>query len=94
MKIQVDLDPKDVWRIQEQAERRGMTPGAVLREEFSRRRYGQDFRDTIRARVIAGMCDADIATEMVWPTVGTVAAVRRGLGLAANKRYQKGKQES
>ena len=89
MKIQVDLDPRDVWRIQEQAERRGVTPGQVLRDELFRQRHGRDFREAVRSRVVAGMCDADIASELVWPTVGTVASVRRSLRLPANRRYRR-----
>jgi hypothetical protein len=89
MRIQVDLDAKDVWRIQETAERRGITPGQVLRDELLRQRHGRDFREAVRSRVIAGMCDADIASELVWPTVGTVAQVRRSHGLKANPRYRR-----
>jgi hypothetical protein len=89
VKIQVDLDPRDVWRIQETAERRGITPGQVLRDELLRQRHGRDFREAVRSRVIAGMCDADIASEFVWPTVGTIAQIRRSHGLPANHRYQK-----
>jgi hypothetical protein len=89
MKIMVDLDPKDVWRIQEMAERRGVTPGEVMRDEMTRTRHGRDFLDAVRARVKTGMCDADIAADLVWPTVGTVAAARRGMGLPANRRYRR-----
>jgi hypothetical protein len=89
MRIQVDLDPRDVWRIQETAERRGITPGQVLRDELLRQRHGRDYREAVRSRVIAGMCDADIASELGWPTVGTIAATRRSLGLKANPRYRR-----
>ena len=85
----VDLDPRDVWRIQESAERRGIKPGDVLREELERRRHGRDYREAVRSRVIAGMCDADIAAELGWPTVATIATTRRSLGLPANPRYRR-----
>jgi hypothetical protein len=89
VKIQVDLDARDVWRIQETAERRGITPGQVLRDELARQRHGRDYREAVRSRVTAGMCDADIATELGWPTVGTIANTRRSLGLKANPRYRR-----
>jgi hypothetical protein len=89
MRVTVDLDPKDVWRIQETAQRRGITPGQVLRDELARQRHGRDYREAVRSRVIAGMCDADIATELGWPTVGTIAQTRRSLGLKANPRYRR-----
>ena len=88
MKIQVDLDPRDVWRIQEAAQKRGVPPGVVLRDELARRRHGRETREAIRERVKAGLCDADIAGEFrMLP--GTVAAMRRGMGLPANKRYRR-----
>jgi hypothetical protein len=85
----VDLDPRDVWRIQEQAERQGITPGEVLRDELTRQRRGRDLPEIVRNRVQAGMCDADIATELGWPTVATIAHTRRTLGLPANPRYRR-----
>ena len=89
MRIMVDLDPKDVWRIQEAAERRGVTPGEILRDELTRQRRGRDLKDAVKQRVTAGMCDADIATELGWPTVATIAHTRRQLGLKANPRYRR-----
>lgn len=88
MKILVDLDPRDVWRIQERAERAGVTPGDVLRDDLARRRHGRELRDAVKERVKAGMCDADIGIELGLP-VGRVAEIRRGHGLAANKRYRR-----
>ena len=88
MKIMVDMDPRDVWRIQEKAERAGVTPGDVLRAELEPRRGVLELRDRVRARVLAGMCDADIAAELRLVNQ-TVAAIRRGQGLRANPRYRK-----
>lgn len=87
MKIQVDLEPRDVWRIQEKAERLGITPGEVLRGELAETKRGRDARDVIRQSVADGLCDADIAAELR-ATVGHVASVRRSLGLPANHRYR------
>ena len=87
MRIQVDLDPRDVWRIQETAERTGRTPGEVLRDELARKRDTLQYRDRVRSRVLAGMCDADIAAELGRPP-GEIARVRRGEGLPANHRYR------
>lgn len=88
MRIMVDLDPKDVWRIQERAEKLGVRPGDVLRDELATRRAGRDLRDAIGERVKAGMCDADIAAEFRM-TPAAVKYQRRGLGLPANRRYQR-----
>jgi hypothetical protein len=88
MRVTVDMDPRDVWRLQERAEREGVTPGEVLRDELAPRRSALEFHDRVRARVRAGMCDADIAEEL-GRAPGTIAEVRRGLGLKANRRYQK-----
>lgn len=85
MKIVVDLDPKDVWRIQQKAERLNLSPGAVLRDELSQRRRGEELRSTVRELVVAGWCDADIA-ERIGTTNAAIAEVRRRLQLPANKR--------
>ena len=92
MKIVVDMDPKDVWRIQEKAERLGVTPGEVLREELAVRRGGMLLRDRVRARVLAGMTDADIGIELGFP-VGSIAQIRRGEGLPPNRNYRGGNKE-
>ena len=88
MKIQLDLDPRDVWKLQEAAERAGITPGQVLRNILTTRRNTLEYRDRVRSRVLAGMCDADIAAEMD-RTPGEIARVRRGEGLPANPRYRR-----
>ena len=88
MKIMVDLDPRDVWRIQERAEREGITPGQVLRNGLAQKRSTLERRNRIRARVLAGMCDADIAKELD-TTNQHVAAIRRSEGLPANRRNQR-----
>ncbi|WP_424448864.1 hypothetical protein [Microbacterium arborescens] len=64
MRVTVDLDPRDVWRIEETAQRRGITPGEVLRAELSTRRSHLERNDRIRARVLAGMTDKQIADEL------------------------------
>ena len=88
MKVQIDLDPRDVWRIQARAEAEGRSPGAVLREELAQKRSVIERRQRVRAMVLAGMCDADIAAELN-ETNQTIAAIRRGEGLPANRRYGK-----
>lgn len=88
MKVTVDLDPRDIWHIQQQAESRGITPGAVLREQLATRRNNLELRDRIRSRVLAGLCDADIAAELN-QTPRRIAETRRNLGLPANPRYRK-----
>lgn len=89
MKVTWEMDPKDVWYFEERAERAGITPGALIRQELGRRRHGRDLVDAVRERVKAGMSDADIGDELGY-VVGTIAAVRRRLGLPANRRYKKG----
>ncbi|WP_147424053.1 hypothetical protein [Microbacterium sp. AG1240] len=85
MKITVDLDPKLVWQIQSEAARRDLTPGAVLRERLVSSRNTLELENRIRSRVMSGMCDADIAADLRL-VVGTIAAVRRRLGLRPNRR--------
>ncbi len=86
MKVMVDLDPRDVWQIQARAEATGRTPGQVLREQLDRGRVTATRNVMVRGLVLAGMCDADIARELD-TTNQTVAAIRRGEGLPANRRY-------
>ena len=86
VKVMVDLDPRDVWMIQARAEATGRTPGHVLREQLDRGRVTATRNVMVRGLVLAGMCDADIARELD-TTNQTVAAIRRGEGLPANRRY-------
>jgi hypothetical protein len=86
MKVTVDLDPRDVWRIQEKAEQLGVRPGDVLRDEITLQRRSRDMREKVRELVKAGLCDADIAARLHYSN-GWVADTRRGLGLPANRRY-------
>lgn len=86
MKVVIDLDPRDVWRIQDKAERTNRTPGQVIREELATRRSHLEYHTRVRARVLAGLCDADIATEL-GRTVAEIARVRRQQQLPANRRY-------
>lgn len=88
MRITVDMDPRDVWRIEADAERKGVRPGDVLRDELAKRRSYMEFRERVRARVLAGMCDADIAAEF-GRSNGSISDIRRGMGLRANPRYTK-----
>ena len=64
MKIMIEMDPRDVWRLQDAAEKRGVTPGEVLRGELARKRSFMEYHDRIRSRVLAGMSDREIADEM------------------------------
>lgn len=89
-KVAIDIPPVDMWRINQDASRRGVTPGDVVRDDLAmhRRRNSLEFTNRLRARVLAGMCDADIAAEL-GRTVGEIARVRRAEKLAANPRYRK-----
>ena len=86
MRVMVDLDPRDVWMIQSRAEATGRTPGQVLRDQLDRARVTVTRNVMVRGLVLAGMCDADIAAELN-ETNQTIAAIRRGEGLPANRRY-------
>jgi hypothetical protein len=85
VKIMVDLEPKDVWRIQAKAEQLGIPPGAVLRDELAQRTAGDELRSTVRELVQAGWCDADIAARL-GTTNASIKDARRRLQLPANKR--------
>lgn len=87
MRVMVDLDPRDVWRIQEKAEKANRKPGDVLRDELTQRRNAATVRERVRVLVtVSEMCDADIAAELHYPP-GTIAGIRRSLGLKAVPRY-------
>ena len=58
----------------------------AIRDELAQRRASRDIREMVRQRVLGGMCDAEIAAELHYPP-GTVAGIRRSLGLKANPRY-------
>lgn len=86
MKVTVDLDPKTVWSIAEEAEKRHVQPGDIARERLSTPTRRLEYHNRVRARVLAGLCDADIATEL-GRTVNEIARVRRQEQLPANPRY-------
>ena len=88
MKVMVDLDPRDVWRLQEQAERLGVSPGDILRRDLDRLRRRVEVSRRVKDLTERGFCDADMAERLGY-TVGRIAEIRRGLGLAANKRYRR-----
>lgn len=88
MRVIVDLDPRDVWRIQDQAERKGVAPGDVLRADLDRMRRRLDVTRRVKDLTERGFCDADIAERLGY-TPGRIAELRRGLGLKANKRYRR-----
>lgn len=89
-KVAIDIPDRDMWRISQDAERLGVTPGDVVRDDLAmhRRRNTVEFKNRVRSRVLAGMCDADIASELA-RTVGEIARVRRAEKLPANPRYRK-----
>jgi hypothetical protein len=88
MRVMVDLDPRDVWRIQEKAERLGTTPGDVLRRDLDRMRRRLDVTRRVKEMTERGFCDADMAAQLGY-TPGRIAEIRRGLGLPANRRYRR-----
>ncbi len=85
MRVTLDLDPKDVWRIEEIAQRRGVTPGEVVRAELSIRRSHLERNDRIRARVLAGMTDKQIADELGTGVTSIRDIRQKQLRLPANR---------
>lgn len=88
MKVTVELDPRIVWRIQDEAERQGITPGDVLRAELTPRTGTIPAAQRIREMHATGMCDADMAEQLRY-LPGTIANIRRDMGLPANRRYRR-----
>jgi hypothetical protein len=84
VKVTVDLDPRDLWVLTDQAEKQGMTLPDFLRARML------DRKATVQDRVVelhaAGMCDADIGAELNM-TLQQTANMRRGMGLEPNRRY-------
>jgi hypothetical protein len=89
VKVQVDLNPRDLWQLEERAERDGMTLPELLAEMVtSHERPSLSTSDRVRELWRDGMCDADMAVRLRFAP-GYVALVRRSLGLPANKRFKK-----
>ena len=88
VKVTVDLPPAMVWQIIDRAEKEHTTPGVILRRELAGTDMPATFDTRVRARVLAGMCDADIGIEL-GRTVTEIARIRRSQGLPANHRYRK-----
>ena len=63
MKVTVDLDPRDVWRIQQKAEESGMTAGDVLRHEIGVRRPRMPRADRDAASNLQRLVDRHRAWE-------------------------------
>lgn len=88
MRVTVDLDPKDVWRIEEIAETEHITPGEALRRMLAAKRVTpkraaqRDTYEYIEALVKAGKPDPVIAHRSGEP-LETVRRIRRGLGYPA-----------
>lgn len=93
IEVRVKLHPRDVWEIQEKAEKKGVTPGQVVRAALYKSRSRLERETRVRSRVLAGLCDADIGLELGM-TVGQVASMRRGMGLPANRRFPKRERKS
>lgn len=93
MIVKLDLDPKLVWRLEEQAEAEGVTVAQIVARAFAPRSTVQGSAgDRTRAEVArlhgAGLPDAEIAVR-VGRVQEHVARVRRGLGLKPNRRRQR-----
>lgn len=98
MLVKLDLDPKIVWRLEEQAESEGMTIGEFVGQAVTygikapRKWHTNQFQGEITRQEIArlhaeGLTDAEIA-QRVDRVREYVADVRRKLGLKANRRRQ------
>jgi len=94
MRVTVDLDPKDVWRIQERAERLGVTPGEVLRVELASKRSHENRHARIRAGVEAGLTDREIADEMGEGVTAIRDVRQKNLRMPANRRRRQNNEET
>lgn len=84
MKILIDLDPKDVWQIQEIAETEHITPGEALRRMLAKKREPKrsaqrNTHEYIEALVKAGIPDPVIAHRS-GELLQQVRAIRKSLG--------------
>lgn len=93
MLVEVDLDPRIVDVLRDRAAAWRVPFDVVVNDALSGLRGGRNLRaqpllrDSVRERVEAGACDADIAAAL-HTTVAHVGRVRRGLGLPANRRFR------
>ena len=88
MKAMLDLDPKDVSWIEDEAERLGVTRGELLRAWLTEMRTSHTPVAWVRRRVAEGWTDAEIAADM-GKSIDRVGIIRRSLGLAPNRKFPK-----
>lgn len=88
MIVKTELTPYEVWRLESEAERRGLTLPELLRVAAIVLVKGDLMKDPLRELHAIGLCDADIGRQLGMTSTG-VAARRRRLGLPAHPRFKK-----
>lgn len=104
MIVKLDIPPKLLWSLSEEAEREGVTVAALLLNAATRPKITAITTDDLATVVSShdktihglwkqGLCDADIATELNI-TTSQVARVRQGMKLPAHRRFSPEAQEA
>lgn len=91
MIVEVNVPPKVLWALTDEAERMGVTVGELLLAAATTEQPMGPLTETTHDRVIRlwrqGLCDADIAARLHM-TNQAVSKVRQGMKLPANRRLR------
>lgn len=85
MRVQLDIPAEDVKRINALARLKHTTPGDIVRAAVLGPATVVTIPERVKARVLAGWTDADIAAEL-GESRDQVRAIRQEWGLTANRR--------
>ena len=86
MRVLIDIPAEDVRRINALARLKHTTPGDIVRAAVLGPATVITLPDRVKARVLAGWTDADIAAE-VGESRERIRTIRREWGLKANRRH-------
>ena len=88
MIVKTELTPYEVWRLETEAETRGLTLPELLRGAAVALVKGDLMKDPLRELHAIGMCDADIGMQLGL-TSAAVKQRRVRMGLPAHPRFKR-----
>lgn len=92
MKVTYDLPPDIVSAVEGLAGIVGITVDEYVAERLRSTAITHTVRQTVKELAEGGMPDADIAATLLH-SPGAVAAIRRSMGIPANRRYRKSEKK-
>lgn len=93
MIVKTELTPYEMWRLETEAESRGLSLSAFLRGAAVALVKGDLMKDPLRELHAIGMCDADIGLQLGLDA-SAVKRRRARLGLPAHRRFKKQENKS